>query len=104
MTDTSGNSSWNYLYGGDEISEGCTVPASSIGNLTEHLGAEGNLLISPKVIINGHTYTVGTVLVESWKEEPVLVLIDRIIVKAPKNTLTVHTLAFMNLTVTGMLL
>ena len=77
MRGRQGEPSWNYLYLGDEVSEGYMLPAENINNA---LGIINNVLISPKVTINGHTYTPGVVLVKSWTEEPELVQINRIIV------------------------
>ena len=65
MYDARGQPSWNYLYGGDEAKEGFKVPSSSTHNLAPKIGDGHLAMISPKVVINGHVYSVGSVLVQS---------------------------------------
>ena len=59
-----------YLYEGDEVKEGCLIQSDTVPLLQERVGS-CTVLRTDLVVIHGHRYTAGTILLVDFVDEPV---------------------------------
>lgn len=70
MLGVDGKPSETYLYEGDEVKEGCCVNSCTVTLLYEQVG-QCTALQTELVIIHGHRYCIGAILLIDFADEPV---------------------------------
>jgi len=70
MLGSNGNPSEIYLYEGDQVKEGCLINSCTVASLFEQFG-QCTALQTEQVIIHGHCYCIGAVLLLHFTDEPV---------------------------------
>lgn len=82
MLGSCGQRSTSYVYGGDEVAQGITISVKDDLTITQALQIDpaSQILVSPKIVVKGQTYTTGTILLKSFEEEPLFLQIERILI------------------------
>jgi len=70
MSGIDGRPSETYLYEGDEVKEGCVVNSGTVALLQEQVG-QCTALQTDLVVIHGHRYCIGAIILMELTDEPV---------------------------------
>jgi hypothetical protein len=62
MAGSCGKKSDTYLYEGDEVKEGVMVAANAVDISHTQIDAHSKVMITESVVINGHLYCNGTII------------------------------------------
>ena len=87
-----GQRSTSYVYAGDEVAEGTTLSLKNDLTVAHALqiDPESQVLISPRIVVKGQTYTPGTILLKSLDEEPLFMQIERILIVDHRKIMQCH--------------